>query len=323
MDLIKGTQSLARVYSHPVLTIGNFDGVHLGHRRIVGIAKETASARQGACLAMTFRPHPRAALRPDLPLALLTTYDEKIELLASLGLDAVIEEPFSREFSTIEPEEFFRSVILRSVRPEAVVVGYDFSFGKDRHGDLAMLGRLCREAGVELTVVPALCEGEEVVSSSRIREHLLEGEVERANRMLGREFSYRGVVIKGEGRGRKLGFPTANLKLENKLALPFGVYATEVRLDGKILPSVTNVGVRPTFVAQTGAGELPALVETHLLDSSLDLYGRMIEVAFIRRLREERKFPSAEALQAQILADCQQARDTLRRLDKKRHSPDH
>lgn len=322
MDLIRGTQNLTRSYPHPVLTIGNFDGVHLGHRRIIGLAMEKAKARQGACIAMTFRPHPRAALQPELPLGLLTTYDEKIELLGSLGLDAVIEEPFSREFSSIGPREFFEQVIRRKISAEAVVVGYDFSFGKDRQGDQALLETLCRESGVELTVVPALRDGEEVISSSRIRKYLLAGDVENANRLLGREFSYRGIVIKGEGRGRKLGFPTANLKLEEKLALPFGVYATQVRVDGKILPSVTNVGVRPTFLQATN-GELAALVETHLLDTTVDLYGMSIEVRFIKRLREERKFPSLDALKAQIHADCAEARDALRYLDKTRVSPDH
>jgi riboflavin kinase/FMN adenylyltransferase len=240
---------------------------------------------------------------------LLTTYDEKLELLAAQGLDAVIEEPFSREFSTVAPHEFFTDVILRRLSAQAIVVGYDFAFGKERAGTLQALEEFCKGAGVELTVVPPQRADTEVVSSSRIRQHLKTGEVEAASALLGREFFYRGVVVKGEGRGRKIGFPTANLKLENKLALPYGVYATWAVLDGKRMPSVTNIGVRPTF---QGAGpELPALVETHLLGQTIDLYGKELEVRFVCRLREERKFPGIEALKAQIAQDAGEAAHIL------------
>jgi riboflavin kinase/FMN adenylyltransferase len=248
---------------------------------------------------------------------LLSTYDEKIELLAKTGLDVVIEEPFSREFSTIAPEQFFSDVLLRRLSAEEIVVGYDFAFGKGRAGHLDALGEFCKKANVALTVVPAQRIDGEVVSSSRVRQHLLAGEVEIAASLLGRPFSYKGVVIKGEQRGRKLGFPTANLKLENKLALPYGVYATLARVEGagdkpsKIYPSVTNVGVRPTF--QGEGKELPALVETHLLDTTVDLYGLTLDVQFVHRLRAEQKFPSFDALKTQIAIDAQKARELLAR----------
>lgn len=310
MEVLRGISELKRSIPHSVITIGNFDGVHLGHRTIIELALKRARARNGQCVAYTFRPHPQAALRPGTRLQLLSTYDEKLELLASLGVDVTVEEPFSREFSTIEPEQFFTDYILRRLNAEVIVVGYDFAFGKERHGHLDSLQQFCDRAGVELVIVPPQRVGSEVVSSTRIRQSLLAGDIENASQLLGRHFSYKGVVIKGEGRGRKLGFPTANLKLENKLTLPYGVYAT-IAVDGKTqYPSVTNVGVRPTF--QTGDRELPALVETHLLDVSLDLYGSSLEVQFISRIRDEKKFNGIDELKAQIQKDADQARQCLK-----------
>lgn len=317
METVRGIRSLNKSLPHAVLTIGNFDGVHLGHQRIIGLAVEKARALGGTAVAYTFRPHPQVALRPGANVQLLLTYDEKLEWLAALGLDMTIEEPFSREFSTVAPQEFFTDVILRRLNAEAIVVGYDFAFGKERAGTLQALEEFCKKAGVELTVVAPQRASAEVVSSSRIRQHLAAGEVDNAAALLGREFFYRGVVVRGEGRGRKLGFPTANLKIENKLTLPYGVYATWAVLDGQRLPSVTNVGVRPTFTTQAAGGgptdghELPALVETHLLDTTQDLYGKTLEVRFVKRLREERRFPGIDALKAQISADASQARVLL------------
>lgn len=311
METIRGIQTLSRVLPQAVLTIGNFDGVHRGHQRIIALAVEKARARGGVAVAYTFRPHPQQALRPAANLQLLLTYDEKLEALAEQGLDVTIEEPFSREFSTVAPQEFFTDVILRRLGAQAIVVGYDFAFGKERAGTLQALGEFCQRTGVELTVVPPQREGTEVVSSSRIRQHLAAGEMDSATALLGREFYYRGVVVRGEGRGRKIGFPTANLKIENKLTLPYGVYATwavpKNSKDGKKMPSVTNVGVRPTFTQGApgpDGSELPALVETHLLDRTLDLYGQTLEVRFVKRLREERRFPGIDALKAQIAADA-------------------
>jgi riboflavin kinase/FMN adenylyltransferase len=315
MEVVRGIHLLKRPLPHVVLTIGNFDGVHRGHQQIIRMAVEKARARGGSAVAYTFRPHPQAALRPSANVKLLLTYDEKLEFLGEQGLDVTIEEPFSREFSTGAPEDFFNDVILRRLSAEAIVVGYDFGFGRERAGTLKALEDFCKRAGVELTVVSAHREGNEVVSSSRIRQHLANGEVEVAASLLGRDFFYRGVVVRGEGRGRKLGFPTANLKIENKLTLPYGVYASWALLEGRKIPSVTNLGVRPTFTGSTGTatapGELPALVETHLLDTTMDLYGKTLEVRFVRRLRAEKRFDGIEALKAQIAADAQQARGIL------------
>jgi riboflavin kinase/FMN adenylyltransferase len=325
MEVVRGIQNLGgRALKGTVLTIGNFDGVHLGHREILRLVCQKARERHGIAVAYTFRPHPQVALRPGANVQLLSTYDEKLELLQEAGLDLVIEEPFSREFSTVPPQQFFNDIVLRRLSAEAVVVGYDFAFGKERQGHLETLEAFCRDSGVELTVVPAHRVSGEVVSSSRIRQHFSSGDLEAANRLLGRPFAYRGVVCRGEGRGRKLGFPTANLSLENKIVLPFGVYATwaicsgisDGSLEGRPLPSVTNIGIRPTFNSgSSGSGDekaLPALIETHLLDVTADLYGGQLEVRFVRRLREERRFAGVDALKAQIAIDADQARQLLR-----------
>lgn len=306
MKVIHGFQSLSVPIQRAVVTIGNFDGVHLGHCQIIQRAISEARARSGQCIAYTFRPHPQLALRPGAALSLISTYDEKVELLSSLGVDWIIEEPFSREFSSIEPATFFREVLLGRLSAEAIVVGYDFAFGKERHGHLELLRELCDSAGIQLTVVEPQRVGNEVVSSSRIRQYLSTGQIESANHLLGRPFSYTGIVIRGEGRGKKLGIPTANLKLENKLALPYGVYATWAEWNGKKMPSVTNVGVRPTFEEKTA--DLPVWVETHLLDTKVDLYGSRLKIEFHSQLRDERKFSHVDELVRQIQIDIKNAR---------------
>jgi len=318
MEVVRGFDALEEVPPKVVVTIGNFDGVHLGHQMILSLAVEQARELGGTSVAFTFKPHPQISLRPEKELHLLCSYEEKLRLIAAAGIDIAIEQPFSREFSVTDPEQFFSEVLLKRLNAVAIVVGYDFGFGKGRGGHLSVLDELCRKAGVRLTIVQARQSDGEVVSSSRIRTHLLRGEVDTAARLLGREFSYSGIVVRGEGRGRIIGFPTANLRLELKLALPWGVYATRSVLDdGRIVPSVTNVGVRPTFKAAEGQKpsahelEFPALIETHILDSSLDLYGRTLEVRFVHRIRDERKFSGIEALKAQISDDVGRARQIL------------
>ena len=312
MERLDGIQSLARPLPHACVTIGNFDGVHLGHRQIFNLTLTKARFRGGAAVVYTFRPHPQIALRPGSRYPLLNTYDEKAELIEQTGIDVLIEEPFSREFSSTSPEHFFNEMLLHRMSAEEIVVGYDFAFGKGREGQLDRLEVLCARAGIPLTIVPPFKIDHEIVSSSRIRGHLLAGEIEAGNRLLGREFSYSGVVIRGEGRGRKLGFPTANLKLEDKLALPNGVYAVLARVEGQEYLAVANIGVRPTFQSDEDATRLlPALIEVHLLDQTIDLYGRTLEARFVRRLREERKFSGFDTLKAQIALDVERARQSL------------
>jgi riboflavin kinase / FMN adenylyltransferase len=312
MDVVKGVRALNRQPFRSVVTIGNFDGVHRGHREIIGLAIRRARELSARSVVYTFRPHPRVALQPEKPFRLLSTYDEKIELMRGLGPDLLVEEPFSREFSTTPAEKFFVDVVIQGLGATAIVVGHDFGFGKSREGHLETLSRLCREARVDLTIVPPFKIGEEVVSSSRIRGLLDAGQLEEANRLLGYPFSYSVVVVKGDERGRKLGFPTCNLTIAPKLDLPFGVYATWTRLSsGVSLPSVTNIGVRPTFEKPSGVNELtreqPFRVETHIMGFSENLYGQSLNLQFIKKIREERKFPSVEDLITQIAKDVEVA----------------
>lgn len=309
MRVFRGHAEVSAALERPILTIGNFDGIHLGHREIIGSVMERARREGGTSVVFTFRPHPQEVLGPAQEIQLLNTYDEKLEQLASLGVDVVIEEPFSREFSTVPAERFFNDVLLKRIGANVVYVGYDFAFGKDRGGGMDLLRELCQRNGVELHVAKPLKVGDEVCSSSRIRGYLEQGDVARANLLLGREFFYRGLVVRGNGRGRKIGFATANVQTERKVRIREGVYATWAVHAGKIYPSVTNVGRQPTFNADPNA---PVVVETHILDFDRDIYGEVLEVRMVERLRDEVKFSGVDALVVQIGRDVAEARRILK-----------
>jgi riboflavin kinase/FMN adenylyltransferase len=298
-----------------VVTIGNFDGVHLGHQQIIQECIRQARSRGLQALAFTFRPHPQSVLRPDRAPSLLLEYDEKRDALLALGLDEVVEQGFDASFAQATPEEFFRSVLRGRLDARAIVVGYDFSFGRGRTGHLQILESLCASDGVMLTVVPPQRVGAEVVSSSLVRTYLDSGRLAEATAGMGRPFFYRGVVRQGDQRGRVMGFPTANLSLQpgagRKLVLPFGVYATRLTSDGlERVAAVTNVGVRPTF-AKADCGSPSVLVETHVLEGMHELYGGEVFVEFLARIRGEQTFSSIAELQAQIAADIARARQIL------------
>jgi len=298
-----------------VVTIGNFDGVHLGHQQILQECIRQARSRGLRALAFTFRPHPQSVLRPDRAPSLLLEYDEKREVLLSHGIDEVVEQGFDASFAQTTAEEFFRVVLRERLDARAIVVGYDFSFGRGRTGHLQILESLCASDGVTLTVVPPQRVGAEVVSSSVIRTHLDLGRISEATSGMGRPFFYRGRVRQGDQRGRAMGFPTANLAIEpgsgRKLVLPFGVYATRLTTHGlERVAAVTNVGVRPTF-ARADGGSSSVLVETHVLDGVHELYGREVRVEFVSRIRGEQRFSSMAELQAQIAADISRARQIL------------
>ncbi len=313
MRLVHGVQSINNPHSKSVVTIGNFDGVHVGHQAILRRVVEKARERQAAAIAFTFKPHPYCVLRPESAPPLISTYEERVDFIAATGIDELVEQPFSRDFSETSPEQFFHSILVGKLNAVAIVVGYDFGFGKGRQGHLDTLQALCRGAGVDFEVVPmhqlGSGAGAEVVSSSRIRSLLTSGDVEGANRLLGREFSYRGVIVRGAGRGRKLGFPTANLETEPKIMVPFGIYATRAKVGDRVYPAVTNVGICPTF--QKDCDSPRVTIETYLLDQDLDLYGLHMEVFFVKRLREERTFTELQSLIDQIADDVRVARGVL------------
>ncbi len=309
MRVLAGSAALEKPPLRPVLTIGNFDGLHLGHLAIVRTVVARARALGGQAVVYTFEPHPRKVLQPERAPGLLTTVEQKLELLVEQGVDLVILEHFSREFARTPPERFVRDHVHARIRPLEVYVGYDFHFGRDREGSMRLLTEMGPRLGFAVTIVPEVTIGERDVNSTRIRSLLAEGEVSEAARLLGRAYTVRGRVVPGARRGRSLGFPTANLELENEILPASGVYATRVRLlepAAGPFGSVTNVGRRPTFAEQDAL-----VAESHLFDFEADLYGRRIELAFLARLREERRFPSVEALQAQIGRDVAEARRRL------------
>ncbi len=296
------------------LTIGNFDGVHRGHQMLLRRLQEAAQSGAGQTALLTFDPHPMALLRPDLPLQLLTTPVERLELAAELGIDVGILQPFTAQIAALSPRTFME-MLVQHLGVAALVVGPDFALGRNRAGTLDVLAVLGKELGYELIVLnPVLWEGVEVRSLS-VRQHLLAGDVEGAAALLGRFYAVPGEVVHGDGRGRTIGVPTANVATADDRLLPAnGVYATWCTLErGGTLQrfaSATNIGVRPTVDGTQRR------VESHLLDfpppgESGDLYGQTVRVEFVARLRGEQKFASLDALVNQIQADLVQARHSL------------
>lgn len=291
----------------PVVTIGNFDGVHLGHQALVTVSRERARAQGGTAVVLTFDPHPARILAPERAPASLTTIAQKAEILDGLGADRLAILPFTPELASRSAAEFASLVLGGALGTRVVVVGEPFRFGRGREGDVGTLTALGRELGFDVIAVPPVLVGGAPVSSSRVRAALESGDVEGAQDLLGRAFFVDGEVVRGAARGRTLGFPTANVESENETLPAVGVYAcwSQEEGSGARIPSVANVGRRPTF----GGGALG--LEVHLLDWSGNLYGRRLRVLFESRLRVERSFPSAEALVEQIKSDVSAARGIL------------
>ena len=278
-------------------------------KMVIGRARDLG----GEAVVYTFDPHPRKVLQPDRAPRLLTTLDQKLELLDALGLDVTIVEPFDRAFAEMPPERFVREYIHERIRPMEVYVGYDFRFGRDREGSMRLLTEIGPRLGFSVTIIPEVTIDGRDVNSTRIRALLEDGNVAEAQRLLGRPFRARGTVVEGLQRGRELGFPTANLAPENEVLPLAGVYAGRLRFiddgdpaAGVELPAVTNVGSRPTF----GDGK-ELVAEAHLIDFTGDVYGRSVDLSFEHRLRGERKFAGPDALKEQIQRDVSEARRWL------------
>ncbi len=315
MQLIRGTAEVGGSLECPVLTIGNFDGLHLGHQAIIRTIVDRARDLGGQAVVYTFDPHPRKVVQPDRAPQMLTTLEQKLEKLAEFGVDVVVVEPFDTAFAQTSPEHFVRHHIHECIRPKEVYVGYDFHFGRDREGSMRSLTETGPRLGFSVAIIPEVTIGERDVNSTRIRELLSKGQVEESEILLGRPYSVRGQVVEGDRRGRELGFPTANLAAENEVLPLAGVYAGHMRLLGddsseppQRLPVVTNVGLRPTF--DDGQG---LMAEAHVIDFEGDLYGRKIELSFERRLRAEQKFADLDSLRRQIASDVDEARRWLGR----------
>lgn len=316
MRIIQGSRDLADEYVGGVLTVGNFDGLHVGHRSIMRTVVDRARSLSVPALVFTFDPHPRRVLRSDSSPQLLTTLEQKLELLSTFGVDATIVEPFDLDFAGITAEEFVQRVLYRSIKPKEVYVGYDFHFGRDREGSRRTLTELGPRLGFSVTVIPEIKVSGRSVNSTQIRECLLDGRIEEAAELLGRMYGVRGSIVKGDQRGRTIGFPTANLAPENEVLPLNGVYATRVTFlddgspdQGTVLGGVTNVGRRPTFKPDD-----PVLAETYLFGLERDIYNRRIEVEFASHIRGERKFLGPEDLVTQIRTDAAVAQERLRAL---------
>ncbi|MGK2958073.1 MAG: bifunctional riboflavin kinase/FAD synthetase [Acidimicrobiales bacterium] len=313
MEVIRGTEACPRPEEGCVVTIGFFDGVHLGHQLVIGEVRRLAAERGARTAVVTFDHHPAAVVRPESAPRLLTDLDQRLELLAASGVDYTLVIPFDKARSLETAEDFINSVLVDCLRARAVVVGADFHFGHGRKGNVALMTAMGIEAGFEvdgITLVASGAVGARAVSSTAIRQALFEGDLEAANRMLGRPHELRGVVEKGDERGRELGFPTANVSVAPDRCLPAdGIYAGwHQRPDGTRHAAAISLGRRPTFYRDGG----PLLLEAYLLDFAGDLYGETASVCFVRRLRGEEHFDSTDALVAQMHRDVANTREALK-----------
>jgi riboflavin kinase/FMN adenylyltransferase len=307
MRLFHGTDN-AEIARPTVLTLGVFDGLHLGHQLIVRTVVERARAVGAVPTVVTFDPHPRAVLHPESAPPLLQTFDQKIEALGVLGVEQTIVVRFTPEFARVRAAEFLRDVVQERLQAREVYLGRGFAFGHEREGNIELLREVSQRLGFHADEVPEVCLRGRRISSSRIRAVLAEGRVNLARRMLGRPYSVEGRVVRGAARGAGLGFPTANLHPQNRVIPRGGVYVTATLIEGSWRRSVTNVGVRPTFERDAEAS-----VETYVLGWQGDLYGDVVRVRFLSRLRAERKFASVEELKRQIDADVSRAEEFFAR----------
>jgi riboflavin kinase/FMN adenylyltransferase len=282
---------------HPVLALGNFDGLHRGHLKIIERVRRGAAEHGGTPMAMTFDPHPPRVVRPDKAPPMLMTKQQRLEALHGAGIACVAVVRFTRELSEWDPETFIRTVLVEWLRVSEVWVGANFLFGHQRSGNFTVLRTLGQRYGFRADKIDPVRYKDFVVSSTRIRRLVSEGRVDEAGALLGHPYCIEGTVVEGRRRGRELGFPTANMSTDNEQIPPNGVYATTLTVDGVVHAGITNVGVRPTF------GETDRTIETHLLRFSGDLYGRRVQLGFVQRVRDERRFPDVDALREQIDAD--------------------
>lgn len=307
MDYVTSLNQLSDANRGATIAIGNFDGIHRGHQALLERVKNHATRSNTSAGVLTFEPHPRALFRPDDPPFRITPPQVKRELLAGYGMDIVYAMPFNWDFASQTPEAFIDSVLVNGIRPAHIIVGRDFRFGQMRQGTPDDLIK----AGMSVTVLDKIGDGDgEDVSASRIRQALRHGKIGEANALLGWEWEIKGEVVRGDQRGRELGYPTANVHLGETLHPAYGIYATYARIeedgeDAPWLPSVTNIGIRPMFEVPVGQ------VETYIFDFNRDIYGKSLRVRPVEKIRGEARFDSLEALVKQIGQDCEDAKAIL------------
>lgn len=307
MQVIFNLNEIKKPLTNPVVTIGNFDGVHKGHLALFDKVKERAKAISGQSVVMTFEPHPLKIMRPANGPQLITHTGQKLELIEKAGIDVIVCVSFDREFAAIPARDFVSDILVKKIGIKEIVVGYDYTFGHNREGDINLLREIGKEFGFVVHLVGPVEIDHTLVSSTSIRRLVQEGRLAEAKVLLGRDFEVQGTVVKGQDRGgRLLGFPTANLNPHGELLPKKGVYAVRLLIDDAFYNGVTNVGYNPTF------GDTGLTVETHILDYSGDLLGKTIKVHFVKRLRDEKTFKSLGELSDQIARDIAQAKEVLR-----------
>jgi riboflavin kinase/FMN adenylyltransferase len=305
MEVFEGYKDLNQKFLYPVVTLGNFDGVHLGHQEIFSRVRERAKEIQGTALVYTFHPHPLSVLTEGKKFLNITTLEEKLKLIEEAGIDVVICEPFTLEFSRLTAEEFVKNILWSQIGTKEIFVGEDYTFGSKRQGNVYFLTTMGKSLNFRVKIIESQIKDNIIVKSSKIREFIQMGEVEVAHRLLGRDYSITGQVIKGRGRGITHGYPTANIRPNKALHPGVGVYAVWVKYENNQFPGAMNIGYNPTFSGQ----ELS--LEVHILDFNRDLYGKEIEISFVVRIRKEKAFASPDELMAQIAKDVSETREIL------------
>lgn len=310
MQVFEGIEKLPHSLASSVVTIGNFDGVHRGHQQLIETVVREARHFGVPSVVYTFHPHPMRILRPERPTLRLFDLRDQQEQFAKAGIEILVLENFTKEFSQISAAEFLKRCVVDRLQPKTLVVGHDFSFGAGRSGNISYLEHFSAEHGIRLIVIPPYQDAGGVVSSTRIRQALTDGDVALANELLGRTYYLRGHVEQGFQRGRTIGVPTANIHPDVDFVPRKGVYCTLTKVGHHLHPSITNIGVNPTF--QQGTVRGPLKIESHLLDFEALLYGVEVEVHLLKFLRDEKKFSGLEELKAQINQDIEHARGYFR-----------
>ena len=306
MIVFKGIENITGDFCRSFVTIGNFDGVHLSHQFICRKLATEARSAGIKSLVITFDPHPKMVLHPEIrPFYLITTLEERLQILEKCGIDGTLIIPFSRDYSRLTAEEFVRGFLHKKLAIKRIIVGHDYTFGQGKKGNSDYLISAGRELGFAVEVIDAFKVGENVVSSTLIRNLIIEGDLKTVTNLLGRWYNVAGIVVTGHGRGVELGFPTANLKSEKELLPPPGIYAAFADVEGKRYMAALNIGEKPTFADYTFT------FEAHLLDFSGDLRGKKLDIHFVEKLRDIIKFDSPEKLKKQIAADIERIRKIL------------
>jgi len=304
MEILRSIPELERLRGPLFLAIGVFDGVHRGHQAVISTSADHAAASNGTPVVVTFDPHPEKVLRPQAAPHLLSATQHKIALIRALGVEHLLIITFDKQFAATEPEDFVQKLVIHSKPLREICVGHEWSFGKNRRGNLDLLKKLGAKFNFDVVGIPPVKINGAVVSSTAIRQAIEKGDLAKAAEMLGREYTILGTVTRGDNLGKKIGFPTANLSAHSEQFPPNGVYVAEARIDGELYRGVINLGIRPTV----SSGKSERVLEIHLFDFNRDIYGHDVEVRFLKFLRPEKKFQDLDTLVQQIRQDVEQAR---------------